>query len=166
MTQLSGSWKRAVILAAALTAMLVLGYLIGSGAGAPAAVPAPTEAPAPTATAGSSAAALVGTRWLLTAWSISSVDLQGLTIDLEFLDGRLSGRSAVNVYNADYTAADAATLRVGAVAATKMAGPEPAMQAETLYLTLLQAVAGWRLEGTTLTLLDADGQPSLVFTQQ
>ena len=100
------------------------------------------------------------------AWSVSSLTSDGWTVDLEFLDGRVSGTSAVNVYNADYTATADGAFQIGMVATTKMAGPEEAMRVEQMYLELLQAVGGWQLEGDTLTLLDVDGQPSLIFTRQ
>ena len=45
-----------------------------------------------------------------------------------------------------------------------MAGPEPDMQAETNYMTLLAAAKEFRVDGETLTLLDGDGGESLIYT--
>ena len=44
-----------------------------------------------------------------------------------------------------------------------MAGPEPDMQAETTYLTLLAAAKKYEVDGETLTLLDAGGNESLIY---
>ena len=45
-----------------------------------------------------------------------------------------------------------------------MAGPEPDMRAETTYLTLLAAAKEYAVDGETLTLLDGDGNESLIYT--
>ena len=39
------------------------------------------------------------------------------------------------------------------------------MAAEKVYLTRLQAATTYRVDGDTLMLADADGQPSLTFTR-
>ena len=38
------------------------------------------------------------------------------------------------------------------------------MQAETTYMTLLAAAKEYQVDGETLTLLDADGNESLIYT--
>jgi heat shock protein HslJ len=52
---------------------------------------------------------------------------------------------------------------VGRVAATQMAGPEPAMRAESAYLTLLGQAASYTLADGRLTLCDKGGNESLIF---
>jgi heat shock protein HslJ len=54
----------------------------------------------------------------------------------------------------------------GPLASTKMAGPEADMQAEAAYLALLEAARSVALEDTMLTLYDADGNETLVYTAQ
>lgn len=160
--------SRVIVIFAVLLLVGYVGYQIGTQS----APVTPTEMPtaaAAVATATSqvpSVDTLEGTRWRLSGWSVAERDPAEETIDLEFIDGRISGSSAVNVYNADYQAAADGSFRVGTVAMTKMAGPEAAMQLESLYIALLEASAGFQLDGATLTLLDADGNASLVFTQQ
>jgi heat shock protein HslJ len=44
-----------------------------------------------------------------------------------------------------------------------MAGPEADMKAEQSYLTLLAAAKKYRVDGETLTLMDADGNESLIY---
>ena len=45
-----------------------------------------------------------------------------------------------------------------------MAGPEPDMRAEKDYLTLLAAAKQYAADGQTLTLSDANGNESLIYT--
>ena len=46
-----------------------------------------------------------------------------------------------------------------------MAGPEPDMKAEQTYLKLLAEAKKFRVEGDTLTLSDAQGNDSLIYTR-
>jgi heat shock protein HslJ len=48
---------------------------------------------------------------------------------------------------------------------TLMGGPEADMQAESTYLARLGAARGYRIDGTTLVLSDADRKDSLTFTR-
>jgi heat shock protein HslJ len=129
-----------------------------------AALVALTFAAAIAAGCGESAATLEGTSWRLTGWSISSQDPSYFTITAEFKDGRIGGTSAINQYGGPYTAGDDGSFSVGDLASTMMAGPEADMQAETSYLTLLAAAKTYEIAGDTLTLCDAGGNESLVFT--
>ena len=112
-----------------------------------------------------SAAALVGASWRLTGWSVSSQDPNDFTITAEFKDGRIGGKSAVNQYGGPYTAGDGGSISFGDLVSTMMAGPEPDMKAEQTYLTLLAAAKKFRVEGDTLTLSDAQGNDSLIYTR-
>ena len=106
---------------------------------------------------------LDGTRWMLRSWSASSLAPTDFTITAEFAGGQISGTSAVNRYFGAYTAGRDGQFSVGELGSTLMAGPEPAMQAETTYTTLLRAARAYRVEGTTLVLLDAGGSEQLVY---
>lgn len=108
-------------------------------------------------------AKLDGTSWTVRSWSASSLDPADFTITASFADGRIGGTSAVNHYGGSYTATAAGGFSVGDLASTEMAGPEPAMRAETIYLRLLRRVREYRLANDQLTLLDGGGQELLVF---
>ena len=113
---------------------------------------------------GGSSPSLEGTAWKLTGWSISSQDPNDFTITAQFADGRIGGTSAVNTYGGPYTTGDDGAFSVGDLVSTMMAGPEPDMQAETGYMTLLAAAKRYEVDGETLTLLDAGGNESLIYT--
>jgi heat shock protein HslJ len=112
-----------------------------------------------------SAAALAGSSWRLTGWSVSSQDPNDFTITAEFKDGRIGGKSAVNQYGGPYTASDDGSISFGDLVSTMMAGPEPDMKAEQTYLELLAAAKKFRIEGDTLTLSDAQGNDSLIYSR-
>lgn len=111
-------------------------------------------------------AKLDGSSWRLSAWSISSQRASDFAITARFADGRIAGRSGVNSYGGSATVGPGSALAIGPLAATKMAGPEPAMRAERAYLDLLAGVASYRLAGDGLALLDADGNERLVFERE
>jgi heat shock protein HslJ len=130
---------------AALVLVALASLAIGSGCG------------------GETAAGLEGTSWRLTGWSANSQDPADFIITAAFADGRIGGKSAVNDYSGPYTEGPGDAFSVGDVASTMMAGPEPEMRAEQMYLDLLGAVTTYKLDGDTLTLFDAGGNESLVF---
>jgi len=107
--------------------------------------------------------ALAGTKWRLAAWSASSLDPTAFTITADFDESRISGTSAVNTYGGPYTATDEGSFSVGELAATEMAGSEPAMRAEALYFDLLRQARKYVVSGATLTLKDAGNQEILIF---
>jgi heat shock protein HslJ len=108
-------------------------------------------------------AALDGTQWRLTEWTLSSIDARDFDITAGFADGRISGHSGVNSYGGPYTVGARQSFKVGSIASTEMAGPEPAMRAEGAYLMLLGQARAYRVEAGRLTLLDAGGNESLIF---
>lgn len=108
-------------------------------------------------------AALDGTSWRLVGWSLSSLDPQQFTITAQFDEGRIGGTSAVNSYGGDYSTGSGGAFSVGEIAQTLMAGPEEDMRAEAAYHELLRAAQSYRLDDTTLTLFDGNGNESLVF---
>ena len=95
---------------------------------------------------------------------MSSQDPADFTITAQFADGRIGGTSAVNSYRGPYEADADGAFSVGELVSTMMAGPEPDMQAETTYLELLKAATSYKVEDGTLTLSDAGGNESLVFS--
>jgi heat shock protein HslJ len=108
-------------------------------------------------------AALDGTQWRLTEWTLSSLDAQEFDITAQFEDGKMSGHGGVNSYGGPYALGPGSAFSVGQIASTEMAGPEPAMRAEGAYLTLLGQARSYRVEAGRLTLLDAGGNESLSF---
>ena len=112
-----------------------------------------------------SAGALAGTSWRLTGWSVSSQDPNDFTITAEFKDGRIGGTSAVNQYGGPYTAGDDGSFSVGDLVSTMMAGPEPDMKAEQIYLELLAAARKFRHRGRHADALGRPGNDSLIYTR-
>ncbi len=113
----------------------------------------------------SEANTLEGTRWKLAAWSASSLDPARFDITANFAGGQISGHSAVNSYSGDYAATAEGVFSTGALAATLMAGEPDAMQAESLYLALLQQARRWRSTGGQL-ILSGGTQDLLIFNPQ
>lgn len=111
-------------------------------------------APAPT---------LNKTRWKLTEWTLSSLNPADFTITAEFADGRISGQSGVNSYSGVCRLGPGKAFAAAQVAGTQMAGPEPAMRAESAYLALLGQARACKVTGARLTLYDEGGNVSLVF---
>jgi heat shock protein HslJ len=106
---------------------------------------------------------LEGTSWKLTGWSLSSLSPADFTITAAFVDGQISGRSAVNSYGGPFQAGPGDAFKVGETASTMMAGEEPAMRAESAFMTLLQEARSFKVADGVLTLYDANGNESLIF---
>jgi heat shock protein HslJ len=106
---------------------------------------------------------LDGTKWKLEAWTVSSLAPTDFEITAQFADGKISGTSAVNSYGGPYTAGPGDAFSVGQLASTMMAGSEPAMRAESIYTKLLGEAKSYKLDGTKLTLFDANGNESLIY---
>ena len=107
---------------------------------------------------------LNGTSWKLTGWSANSLNATDFTITASFADGKISGNSGVNSYGGTYEAGSGLAFGVGPLTSTLMAGPAPAMRVETIYLKLLNDAASFKVTGDKLTLYDAGGNESLIFT--
>jgi heat shock protein HslJ len=122
-----------------------------------------TGAAAEQAEAGHSEGTLEGTSWVLTeAGGEAQAALEGFEVTASFLEGTLSGQAPVNRYSAEVEMGAAGELTVGPVAATKMAGPPEAMEAEAAYFALLAEVTGYAEQGESLQLL-AGAEPVLTF---
>jgi heat shock protein HslJ len=112
-------------------------------------------------------ATLDGTSWKLAGWSISSLYPGDFEITATFSDGRISGKAAVNTYGGTYTVG---VLRIGRgdfatgdLARTLMAGPEPAMRAEDLFLQLLGQSSAYSLDEGRLMLYGDGDNELLIF---
>ena len=107
------------------------------------------------------AAALEGVPWVLS----SGVDVEGWeqsTPSVTFADGTVGGSTGCNRFTASYTL-DGDTVEIGTIAATQIACPPPADAVERAYVDALERVAGWRLDGEELVLLDEDDAEVLRF---
>ena len=103
----------------------------------------------------------------LGAWTATSIrlpdavssPLPGTEITADFGDdGKLTGSSGCNTYSATYKT-DGAKITISAAGGTEMAcdAPEGVMEQEQAYLEALPLAASYRVEGTMLSLLKADG---------
>ena len=117
----------------------------------------------PTGCSSSSGGALDGTRWKLTGWTLNSLNPADFTITASFAGGKISGSSGVNSYSGPYTAGSDGSFSIGQLVSTAMGGSEPAMRAESAYLTLLGQAASYKMSAGVLTLFDANGNESLIF---
>jgi heat shock protein HslJ len=88
-----------------------------------------------------------------------SSPLPGTEITAEFGDdGKLTGSSGCNTYSATYKT-DGAKITIGTAGGTEMACDKPkgVMEQEQAYLSALPLAASYRVEGSMLSLLKADG---------
>jgi heat shock protein HslJ len=109
---------------------------------------------------------LVGTAWRLTSiasgTAVSST-VAGSEITAGFdADGTASGSAGCNRYHATYTTSDG-SLSFGPFATTKMMCPDDVMTQEQAFLTAMGEVAGYSIDGSTLTLVDGAGAMLLDF---
>ena len=111
----------------------------------------------------SGASTLEGTHWRLKAWTLSSLNPADFTITAQFAGGQISGSSAVNTYDGPVKLGPGSAFSAGPLATTMMAGPEPAMRAESAFAKLLGAAKSFKVSSSTLTLYDGGGNKSLVF---
>jgi heat shock protein HslJ len=114
-------------------------------------------------------AALEGTDWSLQSFisgDAASSLIAGTTITFKLDKGNLSGNAGCNFYNAPYTL-DGEKLTVGMIISSVMLceSPQGVMDQESNYRTSLSKVAGYRITGDQLELLDASGIALLVFTK-
>ena len=112
---------------------------------------------------------LVGTDWVLDSYStgrdaISSV-ITGTTITAKFTDdSKITGSAGCNHYGGEYLL-DGANLSVSSLFSTLMycGEPEGVMEQEARYLGLFDSVAGYRIDGDRLDLLDEVGKVLLSY---
>ena len=86
------------------------------------------------------------------------------TVTAQFEGDQVTGSGGCNSYSASIES-DGNQLTIGPAAATRMAcsDPEDIMQQEDAYFSQLASVAGYTVAGGTLILLDANGEPILLF---
>ena len=143
------------------------------GVGATTTTAAATSSAGSTPAAGSTSAAgstpsageleLENTTWTLSADTDLGVDLAGVDVSAQFVDGTVSGTSGCNRYSGRYTL-DGDDLTIDPnVAGTMMACPAAQMAVESAFLQALPTVATWAIDGETLTLSDDAGKAVLVF---
>lgn len=106
-------------------------------------------------------------RWVLQSYNNGQGALitpaAATPIDLNMnSDGTYSGSSGCNQYNGQYESSESA-LSFSPPATTRMACDENVMSAETTYLNLLTAIAGYEVQGNILLLRDASGQVTLIY---
>jgi putative lipoprotein len=133
-----------------IVALLVLALACG-GAPDEAAAPEPEPAAGPP----------VGTWDLVAIDGVPVADDADVTLTIE-AGGRISGGSGCNRYTAAATF-EGASIRVGPVAGTRMACPEPLMDLEVRYLGALEGVETYATENDALRLLDDAGATRLAF---
>ena len=114
-------------------------------------------------------APLTGTEWTLESYNIgneaiSSV-ISGTTVTATLSpDGNITGSAGCNRYGATYHL-DGTNLSISPPISTKMycGEPEGIMEQETRYLTLLESVADYSIDGDRLDLLDEAGKALLSY---
>ena len=102
-------------------------------------------------------------QWRLSEWTLSSLAASDFNITAAFGNGQISGRSGVNTYSGPVTIGADGSFAIGRLRSTLMAGTEPAMRAESAYLTLLGQARTWKIASGKLTLYDPGGNESLIF---
>lgn len=110
---------------------------------------------------------LIGTVWRLdgiaTGTDAVSSTLAGTEATATFAeDGTLAGNGSCNSYNASYTV-DGDAIEIGDVASTLMACEPDVMDQEAALFEGLSRAVSFEVEGSTLTLLDAEGSFLLSF---
>jgi len=99
--------------------------------------------------------AAVGTDGVVSTW----VDEK---INIRFENGQAGGSAGCNTFSAEYIQ-DGEKLAFGPAISTKMACEPEVNERETAFLTALAQVAGYKIERTNLTLLDAGGNELMSF---
>ena len=138
-----------------ITVAVVLALSACGDDGPEAAEPATTAVPATSAPAQS----LEATTWTL----VDGADLDaldGVTVTARFEDGTVSGSSGCNQYTTTYELDGSSLSLAPEIAATRRACPDAEMAVERAYFAALVDVASYAIEGSSLTLLDAEGGSS------
>ena len=103
-------------------------------------------------------------------WNLTSYDVAGTStpvpadvfVDARFGAGLVAGSSGCNTYSGTATVSGS-TLKVGALAGTKMACQGPATDVESAYLGHLGKATSFTATADALTIYDPDGKASLVY---
>ncbi|NTU79005.1 MAG: META domain-containing protein [Chloroflexales bacterium] len=116
----------------------------------------PTPTPLP------DAGALANTTWTLISLS-GNQPLADTRPTLLFEGGTALGSTGCNTFRGPYRVSGA-TIAIGPLASTLVLCDDAISQQEATYLRALQEAAAWRIEGATLTLLNASGAEVARFT--
>lgn len=82
-------------------------------------------------------------------------------------DGKLNGNTGVNILNTTYTLSEGNGIQIQPGATTMMAAPtEEIGNFEQRFLELLNSAVSYRINGNTLTLIDANNSTLLNFTSK
>jgi heat shock protein HslJ len=117
-------------------------------------------------TAGGTGGTIDGTSWALKTYDVSGTATQvpaGTRVDAKFADGKVSGFSGCNIYNAPVTISGA-TIKVGNAATTMMACEPDKTALEQAYLANLAKAATFTATKDTLTMFDSAGKSILVYS--
>ena len=117
--------------------------------------------------------ALVGSMWTVVKYvepsgrpvrPVQAGEGIGRDLTLRFVsETSLSGDSGVNTFGSSYRAMSDGTLSIGAIASTKMAGPQPLMDQEAQYFAALEDAVGFEVTEDVLSLIDSDGTKLIRF---
>jgi heat shock protein HslJ len=77
-----------------------------------------------------------------------------VTTEITFAAGKATGNGGVNTFSGTYDAKDGGSLTFGPIAATAMAGPEPANQQEAEFFAALDKTRHFEFNGKKLVLAD------------
>lgn len=94
--------------------------------------------------------------------------LPNVEVTAHFADGALDGSAGCNEYTGTVEADNEGAATISSVTATEMSCEEPdgVMEQETAYLAALSEVVGYDLIGSTLLLLNSDGESILLYNGQ
>jgi heat shock protein HslJ len=90
--------------------------------------------------------------------------LPAVPVSATFDGATVAGNASVNHYGGPFTA-DGKTIRIGPLAVTRMAGPQPSMAQEAAFLADLGRATSFAVEGGVLKLFDEAGGVLLVFAR-
>lgn len=120
--------------------------------------------PAPQGAGSSGTAGLDNTAWQLTEFGDGRTpSAEAPAPTLAFSAGQATGNSSVNGYGGSYTAGADGSLEFGPLAGTLMAGSDTLNAQERDFLDALDQTVTYQVEGTTLRLLDGEGNVLLTF---
>ena len=117
-------------------------------------------------TAGGTGGTIDGTSWALKTYDVSGTATTvpaGTRIDAKFAEGKVSGSSGCNLYNAPVTITGA-TIKVGNAATTSMACDPAKTALEQAYLGNLAKAATFTAAKDVLTMFDSGGKSILVYS--
>jgi heat shock protein HslJ len=111
----------------------------------------------------STAGSLEETEWVLTRANEPAINAADAQISITFADGQAAGSGGINQYSGQYETGPGGALDIGPIAATKIGGPAPLMEAEVAYFQLLEDTASYSIHAETLTFYNWAGSEILVF---